>query len=70
MLQVEYLVESAAEPVRPKIRTRGRVDQPPGDAHAINRLAHAAAKDIAHDEFAVDLLHIRGTAALGRKAAV
>ena len=41
------------------------VDELPGDAHAVRRLAHAAFEHIAHAELAADLLHVDRPALVG-----
>ena len=55
ILQFEYVVERAVEPVGPEMSPCVGLDQLRGDAQSVGRLAHAAFQHIAHSEFAPDL---------------
>jgi hypothetical protein len=65
ILQLENIVERAFEALGPQMRPGGRIDQLPGDAHLVRRLAHAAFQHIAHAELAADLLHVDRAALVG-----
>src|SRR5215472_14910552 len=47
------------------MRTRPAVDKLPGNAHAVRGLTDAALKNVAHAEFAADLLHGHRLALIG-----
>jgi hypothetical protein len=59
---------SASAPSKraPEIRSRRCVDQLTANAQAVARLAHASLEDIAHPQFAPDLLYVHGAAFVGK----
>ena len=65
ILQLEDIVERAFEAVRPEMRRGRSVDELPGDAHPVRRLAHAAFQHVAHAQFAADLPHVDRAALVG-----
>ena len=65
VLQIEDVLELAVEAVRPEMRAGCGIDELPGDAHPVCRLAHAAFEHVAHPELAADLLHVHGPALVG-----
>src|SRR5262249_55228924 len=62
ILQVKYVLQSTIEAVRPNVAAGGRIDELPGESHAISCLAHAPLEHVTHPEFASDLLHVDGPA--------
>ena len=62
VLQVKHVLQRAAKTVCPEMRVSRRVDQLRGNAHASARSAHRAFEDIAHAQFAADLLYVDGLA--------
>src|SRR4029077_5656112 len=62
ILQVKYVLQGTIEPVRPNVSAGCRVDELPGESHAISCLAHARLEHVTHPEFARDLFHVDGTA--------
>ena len=65
ILQIEDVRQLAVETVRPEMRARRSIDELPGDAHPVARLAHAAFEHVAHAELAPDLLHVHRPALVG-----
>jgi hypothetical protein len=58
VLQFEYILRRAVEPVCPEMRSVRRVDQPHGDAHAGPNFANRAYKHVPYAQSASDLLHV------------
>ena len=65
VLQLEDVVEHTVKAVGPDMRAGRCIDQLPGDAHAVARLAQAAFEHIADTEVMPDLLHIDGATLVG-----
>ena len=65
VLQIEDVIQTAVEAIRPEVVTAGRIDQLRTYTHAVTRLADAAFDDIAHTQFARYLSDIDGTAFVG-----
>jgi hypothetical protein len=66
VLQFENVVKGTIETVGPDMRASCRVDQLPGDAHAVAGFAQAAFEHVAHAQFAPDLAQIRRFALVGK----
>ena len=56
VLQREHIIEAVIEMLRPDLFAGDRIDQPCRNPHATAGAAHAAFKQVAHAEFARDLL--------------
>src|SRR4029077_17240611 len=69
VLNRKYIGQIAVIALGPHVRARRCLDKLSGDASAIAGFAHATLKDIAHPQFAADLLYV-DTAALIREAGV
>jgi len=65
VLKLENILERAVEPVGPEMRASGCVDQLCSNTHPAAGLAHRSFEDVAHAEFARDLLHINRLALVG-----
>src|SRR5215475_8019824 len=65
VLELEDVAQRAFEPVPPEMPAGRSIDELPGDAHALLRLAQAALQHVAHAERAAHLLHIHGMALVG-----
>ena len=65
VLQAEYILELAFEPVRPDMGAARGLDQLTGNADPVAGPADAALEHIAHAEFAADLLDVDGFALVG-----
>src|ERR1700730_8723606 len=65
VLKGEDIVRLSVVTLGPYMRSGCGINELPGYADAISRLAHAAFEHIAHAEFAADLLHVDGFALVG-----
>src|SRR5215472_11289657 len=65
VLQLEDVVESGVETLGPDMRARRRVDELPGNADPVSRLAGAAFEDIRYAQFTGYLLHVYCSALVG-----
>ena len=66
ILQIEDILGRAIETVRPEMGSALGLDQLPGDAHPVGRLADAPFQQIADAELAADLPDIDGAALVGK----
>src|SRR5262245_11347105 len=62
ILQLKYVLQGTIEAVRPNVAAGCRIDELPGEPHAISCLAHAPLEHVTHSEFARDLFHVDGPA--------
>src|ERR1051326_9475994 len=58
ILKVEDIFQPTLKAVRPKMHSRGSINELPRYAHAVCRLPHAPFEDIAHAQLAPDLLNV------------
>src|SRR5262250_56425 len=62
VLQVKYVLQGTIEAVRPNVAAGCRIDELPGESHAISCLAHAPLARVTHPEFARGLFYVDGPA--------
>src|SRR6516162_8399186 len=62
ILQLKYVLKGTIEAVRPNVSAGCRIDELPGESHAISCLAHPPLEHVTHPEFARDLFHVDGPA--------
>ena len=65
VLKLEHVFQRPIEAVGPEMRTGLCNEQLPGDTHPAAAFAHAAFEDIAHAQFAADLLYVDRLALVG-----